>query len=92
MPTLREEIARLLWFADEERLSKLHLPTIDITDELKIDGFIPTVSQIFSLLRGRIRGMENPYAFMNGGAIPKWENQHQDYEVCRKEVLELLKD
>jgi len=40
----------------------------------------------------RPEGWENPFNFMNGGAIPKYEKQSQSYEDGADAMLELLKD
>jgi hypothetical protein len=46
---------------------------------------------ILSLIRAKVEAIENPYGFMNGGSIPKWEKQYKGFESARQSILEILK-
>jgi len=46
--------------------------------------------QILSLILKEIEGVENPYAFQDGTAIPKWEKMFNAFEECRIAVKKVI--
>lgn len=50
----------------------------------------PTLPSQELLLRGLPRKLQNPYAFTNGGAIPKWEKEYAGFEEARKELTKVM--
>lgn len=54
------------------------------------EQYLLRADSILSLLRQRVEGIENPYAFAAGGAIPKYEVQHRCYEEARQAILKLF--
>ena len=47
-------------------------------------------SSILSLILKEIEGVENPYAFQDGTAIPKWEKMFNAFEECRIAVKKVI--
>ena len=38
-----------------------------------------------------VEGIENPYAFVNGEPIPRWEKERQAFDKALERVLEAIK-
>jgi len=92
---VREEVAKYIY--------EHHHPRMFHTwGELKekyhgsAEGIMQEADQILSILMGwvieRVDGVENPYSFSVGGAIPKWEQQYKGFSEAIQAVKKSLEE